>query len=57
MSEEQKIVQETPAVIVEEQAPPALPTTEPPKDDVGKPAEADVRFKSVYLTNGYIRTH
>lgn len=42
MSEEQKIVQETPAVIVEEQAPPALPTTEPPKDDVGKPAEADV---------------
>lgn len=38
MSEEQKIVQETTA----EEAPPALPTTEPPKDDVGKPAEAEV---------------
>ncbi|KIH67468.1 hypothetical protein ANCDUO_02203 [Ancylostoma duodenale] len=33
MSEEQKIVQET----VEEEQAPALPTTEPPKEDVGKP--------------------
>ncbi|VDM52023.1 unnamed protein product [Angiostrongylus costaricensis] len=40
MSNEQKIVQE--ANVDEEQAPPALPTTEPPKDDVGKPAEPEV---------------
>lgn len=40
MSEEQKIVQET--TIEEDQAPPALPTTEPPKDDMGKPAESEV---------------
>uniref|UniRef100_A0A158P8U4 Calponin-homology (CH) domain-containing protein n=1 Tax=Angiostrongylus cantonensis TaxID=6313 RepID=A0A158P8U4_ANGCA len=40
MSDEQKIVQEP--NVDEEQAPPALPTTEPPKDDVGKPAEPEV---------------
>lgn len=39
MSEEQKIVQET---AVEEERAPALPTTEPPKEDVGKPAETEV---------------
>ncbi|EYB82303.1 hypothetical protein Y032_0362g3492 [Ancylostoma ceylanicum] len=38
MSEEQKIVQET----VEEEQAPALPATEPPKEDVGKPAESEV---------------
>lgn len=38
MSDEQKIVQET----VEEEQAPALPTTEPPKEDVGKPVEAEV---------------
>ncbi|KAJ1354376.1 hypothetical protein KIN20_011294 [Parelaphostrongylus tenuis] len=40
MSDEQKIVSETVVVDehTDEQAPPALPTTEPPKDDVGKPA-------------------
>ncbi|ETN80161.1 hypothetical protein NECAME_09361 [Necator americanus] len=37
MSEEQKIVQE----IVEEQAP-ALPSSEPPTEDVGKPPESEV---------------
>ncbi|KAK5971574.1 Calponin- (CH) domain-containing protein [Trichostrongylus colubriformis] len=45
MSEEQKIVQETVTVtttLVEEEQAPALPTTEPPKDDVGKPAEPEV---------------
>lgn len=40
MSDEQKIMQEP--NVDEEQAPPALPTTEPPKDDVGKPAEPEV---------------
>ncbi|XGW23408.1 hypothetical protein V3C99_005556 [Haemonchus contortus] len=43
MLEEQKIVQETVATtVVEEEQAPALPTSEPPKDDVGKPAEPDV---------------
>ncbi|VDL74367.1 unnamed protein product [Nippostrongylus brasiliensis] len=42
MSEEQKIVHDTEPAAAEEQAPPALPTTEPPKDDVGKPADAEV---------------
>ncbi|KAK6057205.1 hypothetical protein COOONC_05278 [Cooperia oncophora] len=43
MSDEQKIVQETVATtVVEEEQAPALPTSEPPKDDVGKPVEPDV---------------
>lgn len=52
MSEEQKIVQETivqETVVVEEHAP-ALPTSEPPKEDVGKPIESEVRFSHCNLS-------
>ncbi|CAJ0592648.1 unnamed protein product [Cylicocyclus nassatus] len=45
MSEEKKIVIETVVVettVQEEPPAPALPTTEPPKEDVGKPIEAEV---------------
>ncbi|VDM70429.1 unnamed protein product [Strongylus vulgaris] len=45
MSEEKKVVQETTVVVQEtvvaEEPAPALPTSEPPKEDVGKPAEAE----------------